>query len=316
MKGLQSRADALVLEAKAMEEFKAGRDPSVTLKLRAGVQADDCTLADLLAATHRRKWYGQKSTTQYDNAVRMIEKLGGESVKASAVTQDKINYIIDFMRIEGRSDSTISRNMSAIRSLFKVGKDEGLTRHVPKLPHFKAYKGRVRYLSREEETRMLAFLKTQSQWHDFFIVMLDTGARNSELARCMPRDLNDFGLTFSETKGDTNRTVPLTKRARAVLERRCKENPYGRIFQFYNGSTLASLWMRLRSYMGTEIENDPLFIPYICRHTCASRLVQAGVDLRRVQTWLGHKRIETTLKYAHLAPDSLLTARDALETGA
>jgi integrase len=40
-----------------------------------------------------------------------------------------------------------------------------------------------------------------------------------------------------------------------------------------------------------------------CRHTCASWLVMAGVDLYRVQQQLGHESYTTTMRYAHLAPD-------------
>ncbi len=46
------------------------------------------------------------------------------------------------------------------------------------------------------------------------------------------------------------------------------------------------------------------------RHTFASRLVMAGVDLRTVQELLGHKSILMTMRYAHLAPAHL---RDAIE---
>jgi site-specific recombinase XerD len=49
------------------------------------------------------------------------------------------------------------------------------------------------------------------------------------------------------------------------------------------------------------------------RHTFASRLVMAGVDIRTVQELLGHKTISMTLRYAHLSPDHKRKAMEALE---
>ena len=54
------------------------------------------------------------------------------------------------------------------------------------------------------------------------------------------------------------------------------------------------------------------------RHTFASRLVMAGVDLRTVQELLGHKTMEMTLRYSHLSPGHQLEAikrLDSRETG-
>ena len=48
------------------------------------------------------------------------------------------------------------------------------------------------------------------------------------------------------------------------------------------------------------------------RHTAASRRVMAGVDLVSVKEILGHRDIQTTLRYAHLAPGHL---RDAVNRG-
>ena len=44
------------------------------------------------------------------------------------------------------------------------------------------------------------------------------------------------------------------------------------------------------------------------RHTFASRLVMAGVDLRTVAELMGHKKIQMTMRYAHLAPSHKLDA--------
>ena len=44
------------------------------------------------------------------------------------------------------------------------------------------------------------------------------------------------------------------------------------------------------------------------RHTYASRLVMAGVDIRTIQELMGHKTITMTLRYAHLAPQHQLEA--------
>ena len=49
------------------------------------------------------------------------------------------------------------------------------------------------------------------------------------------------------------------------------------------------------------------------RHTFASRLVMAGVDIRTVQELLGHKTIAMTVRYSHLAPTHTLAAVERLD---
>lgn len=51
---------------------------------------------------------------------------------------------------------------------------------------------------------------------------------------------------------------------------------------------------------------------YTFRHTCASRLVQRGVDLCRVQIWMRHKSLQRTQRYAKFAPRQLAELADVL----
>lgn len=55
------------------------------------------------------------------------------------------------------------------------------------------------------------------------------------------------------------------------------------------------------------------FTWHCLRHTFASRLVMAGVDIRTVQELMGHKTIAMTVRYAHLAPKHTLAAVERLD---
>ena len=54
-------------------------------------------------------------------------------------------------------------------------------------------------------------------------------------------------------------------------------------------------------------------VVYTFRHTCATRLVQRGADIRRVKDWMGHGNIETTMRYAKLVPEDIYGLADILE---
>lgn len=105
-----------------------------------------------------------------------------------------------------------------------------------------------------------------------------------------------------------NRAIPATDRVTHIMNRRANmRKPFGSL----SVPALRYQWSVLKSAM--KLEDDPQFIVHTLRHTCASRLVQKGVPLAVVQKWMGHLNIQTTLRYAHLAPDDLKGALDKLQ---
>jgi Phage integrase family len=70
-------------------------------------------------------------------------------------------------------------------------------------------------------------------------------------------------------------------------------------------------WKWMRRHIG--FEKDKEFVIHSLRHSCASRLVNAGIDLYVVKEWLGHSSIQVTERYAHLSPAKLAQAVDILD---
>ena len=70
-----------------------------------------------------------------------------------------------------------------------------------------------------------------------------------------------------------------------------------------NYSELNAIWQKARKDLGYA--DKKFYTIHLCRHTCASRLVQRGVPILLVKDWLGHEDIEITMIYAPLQPTAL-----------
>jgi integrase len=208
---------------------------------------------------------------------------------------------------QGAASATVNRKLAAVSRI--LSEVPGLTK--PKFPRYQEGHNEVRYLSEDDEAKLLATCKHfgLDELHDFTCFQLDTGFRLSETLNLTWDHVTPKTATAWVTKGGKPRTVPLTKRARGILEkRRNLGSPWGNLKV---GRSLSrpfrNDWERVQKHTGLGRRIHDL------RHTCASRLVQRGVDLLRVKDWMGHKDVKTTLIYAHLAPDNLADCLEALE---
>ncbi|GMB81705.1 site-specific integrase [Shinella zoogloeoides] len=231
----------------------------------------------------------------------------------SDFTDEMLDTLVSALRKRGNSNATINRKMAALSKLLRKAHKMGDIQSLPEFKRLKEKAGRIRFLEPEEETRLFEAISEKSDLYGrFCIFLIDTGARLGEGIGLRWQDLNRDRATFWLTKSGKSRSVPLTERAAAAIQasERTRRGPFTNIVQ----AKFRAAWNEAKQEVG--LGSEPDVVPHILRHTCASRLVQGGIDIRRVQTWLGHQTLQMTMRYAHLASGDLDICVPILERAA
>ena len=274
------------------------------------------TLGAGLKAAFQTFWSEKSGASK--NLVNMgqVEAYFGADKAMAEIDTDAVLAFIEHCKAKGNSNATVNRKISVLSVTLRLAMDRGIIEKLPKFHRRTEGKGRVRFLTKDEETALLDLLRSwdRTDHADVFALLIDTGFRPSELFRVEARDcdLKARTITLWETKTDYPRTISMTARARDLIAARMPTGtaPTHILFPF-DKEWMRYPWDRARNQLGYA--NDPQFVPYICRHTCASRLVQNGVPINVVREWMGHKTIQMTMRYAHLAPSNLKSAAEALD---
>lgn len=225
-----------------------------------------------------------------------------DSERFDRFPQEKLEFLITELRSRGNSNGTINRKLSALSKLLKKGFKMGDLVALPEFRRLKERAGRIRFLERDEEARLFSAIRVRSEsYANLSVFLTDSGARLGEAIGLRWNDVKAGRATFWVTKSGRSRTVPLTLRAQKALaaQRGRANGPFSDVKQY----KYRIIWHEARREAGLAEDAD--VVPHVLRHTCASRLVRGGVDLRRVQTWLGHQTLQMTMRYAHLATNDL-----------
>jgi site-specific recombinase XerD len=185
------------------------------------------------------------------------------------------------------------------------------------LNQYKPLPAKTNYLKdmKTEEERLRAVISHEYPYHlPEFEIALHTGVRRSEQYRLEWANV-DFAhrvLTIVQSKHGETRHVGLNSIALAIfqfLQGRKPERDH--VFLSMRGDTPLT---KNRHWFEDAVSKAGLkdFTWHDLRHTFASRLTMAGVDLRTVQDLMGHKTIQMTCRYTHLAPAHQLAAVERL----
>lgn len=223
--------------------------------------------------------------------------------------------------------TTIGRKLSALRSFFRHLLKQGIiesnpadTILTPKQDH-----PIPRYLVVDEIFRLLDSIQTDDlpglRNRAIFETLYSCGLRVSEVAGLDVFAVDhNTGMVRVFGKGSKERIVPIGKQAlEAITAYRRRLEAEGGVAADSDGPLFLNKYQgRLSSRSIARILDKlvracSLLVPvspHVLRHTFATHMLDAGVDLRAVQELLGHKSLSTTQKYTHVSIDRLMATYD------
>lgn len=168
----------------------------------------------------------------------------------------------------------------------------------------------------EAETAALIAAPDRTTWtgrrdHALIVTAIHSGLRVSELVALTnaTTHLQVGPHLRCHGKGRKERITPLTSEAAAVLKTWTNERqgqPADHVFPSRRGGPLTrdAITSRIARHTATAAHHCPSITaktvtPHVLRHTCAMRLLAAGVDTSVIALWLGHESVETTQIYLH-----------------
>jgi integrase len=305
------------------------------------------------AQIHSQQYQGRKSRITLADALNQYKatKLGMASYKNLVAHESVLRRCLSMAKhldeltshdlerfkqkriVEGVGPEAIKYGLQVIKGTWKFARKLGYQVSELEFPTVKIPKAPLRYLSADEETRLLAELNPNREGrglsplpersdelksmmqdaYDLVILLLDTGARYSEIGNIEWQriDLAERTIHLWRSKVQNETVLYMTDRVFEVLSRRFGTMGGRHVFSNKDGGARGYSTHSIRKAIARAgLKNCRV---HTLRHTHASRLIQNGMSVYEVREILGHSDIKTTMRYAHLEQRQVTSkARDVM----
>ena len=249
------------------------------------------------------------------------------------LTMDRTLAFLKHLEQErGNHIRTRNQRLAALRSFFtylatRMPEMLHTAHQVTAIPTKRVPPPETQYLEREEVVSLLKRLPRQGRHalrdRTLILVLYNTGARAQEVAelRLEHLDLGSQPCAQLHGKGDRWRTCPLwaeTVRQLRMLMEQTDQSANAPVFCSRPGKALTrfGIYKIVRKHGGfldRDGEQPRRVTPHLWRHTAAVHLLEAGVEINVIRSWLGHVSLETTNHYAQLTVRSKVAAMQVCE---
>ncbi len=243
------------------------------------------------------------------------KNIGIENVSGATI----LDYLV-MLQKNGKSASTVSRNLASIRSFFHYLQNEKIVSQDPtfNIHSLKAERKLPQVLTGEEVERLLNQPDTRDAKGCRDKAMLEllyaTGMRVTEMIELKMSDVDMEVGYINCNQGKKMRVIPIYSIAKKAVKtyietarsQFVKDSSEENLFVNYSGTkmTRQGFWKIIKQYAAAaNIKKD--ITPHTLRHSFATHLLENGADLRSIQEMLGHADISSTQIYANVVKKQL-----------
>jgi site-specific recombinase XerD len=248
-----------------------------------------------------------------------------DQLKVEDVSPDRVRHFL--IEIEEKRHCSIATRNQRLAAIHALAHFIGLHSpeyvqwcgHIRAIPIKKGPRSTVTYLEKPEMDALLAAADgsapQKQRDHALLLFLYNTGARADEAARLTIVNLSiasvpsrDYSSVTIWGKGNKMRQCPLWKRTVGELIPLIKERPptehvflnrCGQPITRFGIHTMVERYVKIVTEKIPAIKKKQVS-PHTIRHTTATHLLRAGVDINTIRAWLGHVSINTTNIYAEI----------------
>ena len=240
------------------------------------------------------------------------------------ITDHQLLTIIEERFAAGKAKSTVGVTVNYFNALINYCATKEYTVR-KKMKTIKGVKGRIRWLTDEEEARFFAAIDPKAEYHgknlvsdaqkqenwDLAKLLSHTGARYTEIAdmNWSQVDLINQTVVIKRGKGGIDSTMHMTRTMREIFERRRIMEKGDYVIGSKVGKHNETKWVHAAVKRAGLSTVDGSISLHTLRHSRAVKWLHAGMNPLEVQQMLGHRSLQATLVYLHLLPND--TAKKA-----
>lgn len=277
----------------------------------------------------QRSWPNWKPQRRREHALHTLGRLGRFWVwqlgyrPISQPSQLRLSDLQAYQSAQvtaGKAASTINRQLDDVLALLRhlADQDQPIDPAIFRLRYLPRPASLPRHLSETDSQRLESYVRHRLTQPDplirlenaCFFILAHTGLRANECVDLAGQDLDLAArrLIVRQGKGQRDRVVYFSATTHQALQlylAKAQPNPTSPLLVRPTGQPITYAWLYEHIVALGQAAGNIAVTPHRLRHTLATRLLNVGMDISRIQKLLGHEHLSTTMIYAAVLDTTL-----------